>query len=111
MELHSRSAGAVAVLQLAGRFDAYSAPAVAEWLEPATAAAPARVVVNLAGVTFVDSTALGTLVQGMKQSRRHGGDVHLCGLQRPVRIIFELTRLDSAPRLFADEDEAIAAFP
>jgi anti-sigma B factor antagonist len=110
MELHPRTVGVVAVLQLAGRFDAYSAPAVAEWLESVAADAPAQVVVNLAGVIFVDSTALGTLVQGMKQCRRHGGDLHLCGLQRPVRIIFELTRLDSAFRLFADEDEAIAAF-
>jgi anti-sigma B factor antagonist len=110
MEVTSHSRGAVAVLELAGRFDAYVAPRVAEGLEQATAAPPARVVVNLAGVAFMDSTALGTLVRGMKRCRQHGGDLHLCGLQQPVRIVFELTRLDTVFKIFGSEEEAVHAF-
>src|ERR671929_137943 len=66
------------------------------WLEEAADKPPAHVVVNLAGVKFVDSTALAALVRSMKRCRQQGGDLHLCGLQQPVRIIFELTRLDRA---------------
>ncbi len=65
---------------------------------------------NLAGVQFVDSTALATLVQGMKRCRQLKGDLRLCGLQQPVRMIFELTRLDKAFEIFSGEDEAIQAF-
>jgi len=110
MKLESRSSDDVAVLELAGRFDAYEVLPVHDWLEKAAASAPAQVVLNLDGVNFIDSTGLSALVQGMKHCRQQGGDLHLCALQQPVRIIFELTRLDKAFNIFADEDEAVRAF-
>jgi len=38
------------------------------------------------------------------------GDLYICGLQQPVRIIFELTRLDKFFEIFPAEEDAIAAF-
>jgi anti-sigma B factor antagonist len=108
MQIESQMTKNVAVLELAGRFDAYTAPEVTTLLE--RSAAPPRVVVDLRGVSFIDSTALAVLVRGMKQCRQRDGDLHLCGLQQPVRIIFELTRLDKAIRIFPARDEAIDAF-
>jgi anti-sigma B factor antagonist len=58
----------------------------------------------------MDPTALATLVQGMKHARQTGGDLHLCNLRRPVRIIFELTRLDQAFGIYPTEIEAVKAF-
>lgn len=104
MQMQSHIHNGVATLRLSGRFDAYEAPPVARWLQEA---ALARVVVNLGDVTFIDSTALGTLIKGMKQCRQQGGDLRVCSLQQPVRIIFELTRLDKAFTFFPDETEAI----
>ena len=69
-----------------------------------------QVVVNLAGVNFIDSTGLATLVQGMKHCRQEKGDLRLCGLQQPVRIIFELTRLDKAFEILTDEESAVNSF-
>ena len=110
MDLKSRSSGSIPILELAGRFDAYGAPRVSEWLKQATRSDPAHVVVNLAGVNFIDSVALGTLVQGLKRCRECHGNLHLCSLQQPVRIIFELTKLDRAFDIFPDEDAAVKAF-
>lgn len=64
----------------------------------------------MTSVSFVDSTALAALVQGMKHSRQQGGDLRLCGLGQSVRIIFELTRLDRAFEIYAKPKEAIASF-
>ena len=112
MELksHSTPDGKIAILKLTGRFDAYEVPAVKEWLKTAADEPSAQLVVNLAEVHFVDSSALATLVQGMKHCRQHQGDLHLCGLQQPVKIIFELTRLDKAFDIFVSEDDAVSAF-
>ncbi len=110
MELKSRTVGNVRVLTLVGRFDTYTAPPIRQWLEDAIAAEPPQIVVNLGGVSFVDSTAMATLVQGMKRCRETSGDLCLCELQQPVRMIFELTRLDRAFEIFSDEEEAIQAF-
>ncbi len=109
MDVKSRMSGEIAVLELNGRFDAYVAPSVVDWFDRTITDAP-RIVADLSGVSFVDSTALATLVQGMKRCRQHAGDLHLSGLQQPVRIILELTRLDKAFSIFGREDEAVAAF-
>lgn len=110
MELQDLEVADVKVLRLAGRFDMTTAAWAHSWLDSATRAEPAHVVVDLSQVNFVDSTALSTLVAGMKRARLLGGDVRLCGLQAPVRMIFELTRLDKAFEIFAREEDAIGAF-
>jgi anti-sigma B factor antagonist len=108
MELRSRTVNAVTVLDVSGRFDAHTAADVAAVLEKAARGTPAKIVVNLGGVSFMDSTALATLVQGMKRCRQARGDLRLCNLQQPVRIIFELTRLDKAFDIYSNEAEALA---
>lgn len=110
MSIHTRSVGTVAILELAGRFDAHMTPPVVAWLEQTAADGPAQVVVNLEHVNFIDSTALATLVKGMKRCRQQNGDLRLTGLQQPVRIIFELTRLDKAFDIYQHEHEAVAGF-
>lgn len=110
MELQSKSMNNIKILTLSGRFDALTSPGVLSWLEEATKVKPVQIVVNLAEVTFIDSTALSTLVAGMKRARQNQGDLRLCNLRQSVRMIFELTRLDKAFEIFPGEDEAIGAF-
>jgi anti-sigma B factor antagonist len=100
----------IKVLTITGRFDALTSPNVQNWLEEATKFKPVQIVVNLDAVTFIDSTALSTLVAGMKRARQADGDLRLCKLQQPVRMIFELTRLDKAFEIYPGEKEAVAAF-
>ena len=102
--------GIVIVLVLEGRFDAYDAPRLSTWLDDNIRPEQSRLVADLSLVTFIDSTALATLIKGMKRSRSYGGDLHVCGLAAPVRIIFELTRLDKAFRIFELRSEAVRAF-
>ncbi|NWJ95803.1 MAG: STAS domain-containing protein [Chloroflexi bacterium] len=110
MHLELRKIESVSILELSGRFDAYEVGPVVEWINQNMEAFTTRLVINLSGVKFVDSTALATLVQGMKRCRQQQGDLHLCCLQQPVRIIFELTRLDRAIDIFATEREAVETF-
>lgn len=111
MEMKTRVTGAIQVLELSGRFDTNTVPPVAAWLDQVTSSPGAKVLVNLAGTTFVDSTALATLVQALKRCQQVKGDLYLCGMRRPVYMIFELTRLDKAFNIFVDEEHALKAFP
>lgn len=110
MQMKTRMTGDVNILELSGRFDTRTAQPVAAWLEKVATHAPAQVVVNLADTTFVDSTALATLVTALKRCRQSQGELYLCGLRPPVYMIFELTRLDKAFNIFVDEAHAIRAF-
>ncbi len=109
MELTIRSAGHIAIGEMTGRFDALEAPKLSTWLDSVSAQSPAQVIINLTGVTFVDSTALSTLVKGMKRCRQLNGDLVICGLQQQVKVIFELTRLDKAFTIHPDEASALSA--
>ena len=55
--------GAAVVIRLAGELDLYNAEAVRAALAEAASSSPARVVVDLSDVDFVDSTALGVLIE------------------------------------------------
>jgi len=110
MIIEARVVEGVKILALSGSFNNYTAPSAREWLDEAAAQPPAYLVVNLSEVNFIDSTALSTLVSGMKRSRELQGDLRLCGLQQPVRMIFEMTRLDQVFEIFNGEADAIQAF-
>lgn len=110
MKLEERQHNEVRILRPRGRLDTHTAPELKHWLEAAAHSDPAHLVVNLQDVTFVDSTGLATLVQGMKRTRERNGDLLLCHLQQPVRMIFELTRLDKAFAIYPSETDAVFSF-
>jgi anti-sigma B factor antagonist len=102
---------AVAAIAISGRFDAHQVPQVQQELENVLAGGARYVILNLEDVNFVDSSALAILVRGMKRCRERNGDLLLCGLRQPVRIIFELTRMDKAFRIYDTEEAARQSVP
>jgi anti-sigma B factor antagonist len=107
MDLNSYSSNGILLLEISGKFDGYEAPKVADWLKANVHAQQAKVLVDLSQVSFLDSIALASLVQGMKHCREFSGDLYLCGMQAPVRVVFELTRLDKAFTIFPDRASAL----
>jgi anti-sigma B factor antagonist len=110
MLINSHSIGDITVVAPEGRCDRRTAPALAEWLDSASRSGVNRIIVEMGGITFMDSTGLATLIRFMKQCRATGGDLCLANLQQPVRIIFELTRLDNAFVICPTVDMAVDSF-
>lgn len=108
MEIETRMINQIKVVELQGRLDAHQGKQVDEKLSKVSSA-QSRTVVNLSKVHFIDSTGLSVLVKGMKHHREKAGDLVLCELQQPVRIIFELTRLDRMFAIYPTESEALQA--
>lgn len=75
------------------RLDASVAPAFKNEIVALLPASPGRVVVDLSGVTFVDSSGLGALVALLKRIGPSGA-MALVGVQPPVAKLLALTRLD-----------------
>ena len=91
--------GDALVLSLAGELDLYSAPALREALRGVVERSPKRLVVDLAEVTFVDSTILGALVEARSAL---GGDAFaLAAPGLEVRRALQVSGLD---RHFAVHD-------
>ena len=99
----------IATLVVSGRFDAHQVTQVQQEFDALLAAGARYILLDLSDVSFVDSSALAVMVRGMKRCRERNGDLLLCGLRQPVRIIFELTRMDRAFRIYENQTAAQAS--
>jgi anti-sigma B factor antagonist len=69
-----------------------------------------QVVLNLAGVSYIDSGGLGTLVGVYSSARASGADIKLTGLGQRLRDVLQITKLVTVFEVYDSEQEAIAAF-
>jgi len=103
----SRNNGAV-VLSLAGELDLYNAHEVRDALLEICAESPDRLVVDLSGVRFIDSTALGVLIEARtKLANRRGFLLAAPGLE--TRRALEISGLDRHFAVHDSLDSALAA--
>lgn len=63
------------------------------------------VLIDLQDVKFIDSSGLGVLVSVMKMVKTAGGKFFVCSLNHQVKMLFELTKMDSVFERFANQDE------
>ncbi|MBW4612335.1 MAG: STAS domain-containing protein [Desmonostoc vinosum HA7617-LM4] len=64
-------------------------------------------VIDLAAVDFMDSSGLVPLVKGLKAARQSGCRLVLCNVQARVKLILELTQLDSVFEIFDSYEEIL----
>jgi anti-sigma B factor antagonist len=95
------------VFVISGELDLASAPRMKRTLTEAIAAGARQIVLDLAGVTFIDSTALGVLV-GIQRNLRDGARLAIAGAVPDVLNVFELTGLDATFDIFGTVDQALS---
>jgi len=98
-----------AVLTPHGELDLHSSPVVKEQLESLIDAQHRKVVVDLSGVSYIDSSGLAVFIEAMQRVVNYGGSFAICGLQENVRHIFNIARLDQVFRIFPDQATAAGA--
>ncbi len=68
----------------------------------------AKVVLDLAGVPYMDSAGLGALVQASGIAKQQGGDLRLCAVPERVAELIRMTRTDGLLPMDADVDASLA---
>jgi anti-sigma B factor antagonist len=96
------------ILAVHGEVDVYTAPRFRERLIELVSAGKHRVVVDLDGVDFLDSTGLGVLVGGLKRLRSNDGDLALVCTQGRILKVFEVTGLTKVFEIYESVDAAVA---
>ena len=69
-----------------------------------------RVVFDMTGVRFVDSSGLGALISCLRHVRGSKGDLKLCAMTDRVRELFELLRMHQVFNIVEPRDEAVRSF-
>jgi len=103
-DLSTRSYDGRAVVALRGELDLADATAVAAALAAVTAREP-QIIVDLAGLEFIDSSGVAALARGRRQARQAGGDLVLAAPQQKVMRVLAITRLTDAFSVYATVEE------
>ena len=97
------------VLPLEGEIDLHISPRVERSLASMIKKRPKHVVVDLSGVTFIDSSGLAALIRARQDVQEYGGKLTLAGIKDNVRLIFEMARLDQVFLIDPRDDELLGA--
>jgi len=96
-------------VEVAGELEMHSAPHLRQELLQACEGSEPRVLVDLSGLSFIDSTGIGVLVGALKRARENGGSLVLVCASERIRRVFEITGLLQALPLYASKPEALEA--
>lgn len=94
---------------LKGEIDIYTAPRFKEDLLALIDEGAAAILVDLTQVEFIDSTALGVLIGGVKRLHPLDGRLLVIANTRPVLKILAITGLDKVFSVYPDREQALAA--
>ena len=95
------------VIAVAGEIDVYTVPELRQELMRRADHDEARLLVDLRGVTFIDSSGLGVLINGFKHARSRGGELALVCNQRRILKVLEVTGLTNVFPIHDSMDAAV----
>jgi len=99
----------LALVSVSGELDLYTAERVQAGIDEAGAVGADTVIVDLSGISFIDSTALGMLVQETKRLEGRGHSLVLVTNDPRTRRVLEVTGLNRVLRTYATLHDALSA--
>ena len=97
-----------AIVVVIGEMDAFTTPQVKAAMLQMLDDGHRFLIVNLERAVYLDSTALGALVGGLKRAREKGGDLRLVAPTPRISRLLEITRLSKVFSIDATDEEAVA---
>jgi anti-sigma B factor antagonist len=99
----------VSVIDIRGEVNGFAENTLMDAYTQANAGKTQTIILNFTGLEYMNSSGIGLLVTLLIRANRLKQQLFAYGLNDHYRQIFDLTRLNEAIRVFADEREALAA--
>jgi anti-sigma B factor antagonist len=111
LKIIEKESGGVTVLELDGRIViGEESNAFRERVKTLLAGGKTKIVLNMANVTYIDSTGLGTLVASHQSARTRGASLRLAQLGANFMELLQVTRLLTVFDVYPTEAEAVHSF-
>lgn len=101
--------GDIPVIEMQGEIDVYTAPQLKQQMIVLMEDGASVILVNLTLVEYLDSTALGVLIGGLKRMRETDGNMILICPAPRIRRVFEVTGLDKIFDIYNSEADVLEA--
>lgn len=109
-DLAAGDGGDTTVVSVAGEIDMGTGAAFQRGLLRAIGAGRGGLIVDLSRATFMDSSALTSLVNAFDNLRKHGGGrLAIVANDARMRALFDVARLDRDFQIYESREDAIAA--
>ena len=95
-----------AVIRGEGRLNMVSGPVLRDAVKKAIDGGRPRIVVELSGVQFMDSSGLGALIGCLKSARESHGDLRIVAPSTQVSMVLKLSNVDKILSPYASVEEA-----
>jgi anti-sigma B factor antagonist len=69
-----------------------------------------KILLNLAEVTYIDTSGLASLINALAQARKQGGELKLVNLSQKVQDLMQITKLHTVFDIYNDEAAAVRSF-
>ncbi len=109
LTVSTRDEGGCTVLTVAGEIDVHTATTLRDAMTKVLNRGRVRLVLDLSGVPFCDSSGLGVLVGGFKRTRARGGSFRLASVNEHMLRVLAITGLVKVFAVHADVEAAITA--
>ena len=107
LRIGQRDVGPVTILDLTGKLAGAAGETLADRIEDLIDSGRTRLILNLRGVVFIDSAALGGLLSKRAAVANAGGQLRLLNLTERVRDVMVTTKLELVFETFSSEAEAM----
>lgn len=107
LALSSSLVGSVHVLRVGGEIDMDTAPVLREELVRLLHQGRARIVIDMSGVTFLDSSGIHVLIGSLRRARSLHGWLRVAGVDDHLHRVFEVANLLTVLPTYASVDDAI----
>jgi anti-sigma B factor antagonist len=108
LQIETRATGATQIIEVKGEVDLYTSPKMREQIFTTIKRHPSKsLIVNLTNVTYVDSSGIATLVEGLQLANEYQIRLKLVGLSRAILEVFQLVRLERVFEIYQTEEEAL----
>lgn len=109
-QVQTRDAGDVTILEIRGRVTLGEGASLLREAIRHSLNHSSKVLIDLAEVTYIDSTGLGEMVGGWVSARNRGAEMKLLHIKSQIKDLLQVTKLLTVFECFEDEEVALASF-
>ena len=110
MEITVTQLEPIAVLAISGSVDSLTSEALTQGLGAHLQAGRSKLVADFSGVDYTSSAGLRSLLTTVKDARRAGGDLRMCGVKPNVMRVLSMSGFTSIIKIYDDLPAALASF-